>query len=125
MQNGPSLRGGTASLRPDCPNSRGFESAWSSRRHRERMSGSLWKKFWESTHHAAHWLVQEGAETLHSATHWLEDRSFSCIKCRTKVRGSTIHCPTCGARFVPEEVEVQTKRRLTGLLGNISKQSPV
>jgi len=69
--------------------------------------------------------MQESAETLHSATSWLEGRSFSCLKCRTTVRGSAMHCPTCGARFVPEELEVQTKKRLTGLLGSISKQNPV
>jgi hypothetical protein len=89
------------------------------------MAQSLWQKFWDTTHHAAHWLMQEGAETLYSATRWLEDHSFSCIKCRTKVRGSTMHCPTCGTRFVPEEVAVKTRRRLTGLLGNISRQNPV
>ena len=89
------------------------------------MTASLWQKFWDTTHHAAHWLMQESAETLHAATHWLEGRSFSCLKCRTMIRGSAMHCPTCGARFVSEEIEAQAKQHLTGLLGNLSKQSPV
>jgi len=89
------------------------------------MAVSLWQKFWDSTNHAAQWLMQESAETLHSATHWLEGRSFSCLKCRSTIRGSAMHCPTCGARFVPEEIEAQTKRRLAGLLDTLSKQRPV
>lgn len=36
-----------------------------------------------------------------------------------------MRCRTCGARFVPEEIETQAKRRLTGLLGDLSKQKPV
>jgi hypothetical protein len=89
------------------------------------MAASLWKKFWESTNHATGWLIQESAETLHSATHWLEGRSFSCLKCRATIRGSAMHCPHCGARFVPEAIEIQAKRRLTDLLGDLSKQKPV
>lgn len=89
------------------------------------MASSLWKKFWDTANHATQRLLQESAETLHSATHWLEGRSFCCLKCRTTIRGSAMHCPTCGARFVPEEIEAQAKRRLTGLLGDLSKQSPV
>ena len=85
----------------------------------------LWKKFWDTANHATQRLLQESAETLHSATHWLEGRSFCCLKCRTTIRGSAMHCPTCGARFVPAEIEAQAKRRLTGLLDNLSKQRPV
>jgi len=88
-------------------------------------ASSLWKKFWDTTNHATQRLIQESAETLHSATHWLEGRSFCCLKCRTTIRGSAMRCPTCGARFVPEEIEIKAKRRLTGLLGDLSKQKPV
>src|SRR3990172_4732614 len=89
------------------------------------MAFSLWQKFLNTTNQATQRLLQKSAETLHSTIHWLEGRTFSCLKCRTTIRGSAMHCPTCGARFVPEEIEAQAKRRLSGLLGDLSKQQPV
>jgi hypothetical protein len=89
------------------------------------MTISLWQKFRDTTNHAAQWLIQESSDTLHSATRWLEGRSFCCLKCHTTMRGSTTHCPTCGARFVPEAIEAQAKSRLTAILSDLSKQKPI
>ena len=89
------------------------------------MTISLWQKLRNTTNHATQWLIEESTETLHSATRWLEGHSFSCIKCHTTMRGSAMHCPTCGARFVPEAIEAQTKNRLSAILSDLSKQKPI